>query len=167
MKKDQGFTLIELMVTMAIFAVLAAVAVINLIGSRPQRQLQSAARQIYADTQKCKIAAAKERMRCALSFGETADTDYLIYLDADNSSTYSSSETIIASGKWSGYPTVSLSGTPAFTLNSDGNPTIAFRSTGIPTSPSGGFGNGSVTLKNTKNDERKLTINRNGNIRLE
>ncbi|MGB5984949.1 MAG: GspH/FimT family pseudopilin [Desulfobacterales bacterium] len=170
MKNSQGFTLIELMVTIAIIAILSAVAIGNYMASRPQRQLQSAAREMFAGTQKCKIAAVKEHTRCALSFGETAggDTwDYIFYLDADNSSTFTAGERILSSGMWSDYPYVSMNGAPTFPDNSSGNSTIAFRSTGIPIHPTnGGVVNGTLSLQNSNNDIRRLVISQVGNIRI-
>ena len=163
MRNNHGFTLIELMVSTAIFAIIAAIAIGNFLSSRPQRQLQSAARQLYADVQKGKLTAIKEHTFCSLSLNVNVDGttwDYLIYTDGDKSQTYTAGDRIIARGRWASYPYVSLQNE---TLSDD---TITFRSTGMTTKPSGGFATGTISIQNTKGESRSLTISQAGNIRL-
>ena len=163
MRNNHGFTLMELMVSTAIFAIIAAIAIGNFLSSRPQRQLQSAARQLYADVQKGKLTAIKEHTFCSLSLNVNVDGttwDYLIYTDGDKSQTYTAGDRIIARGRWASYPYVSLQNE---TLSDD---TITFRSTGMTTKPSGGFATGTISIRNTKGESRSLTISQAGNIRL-
>lgn len=58
-KRSTGFTLVELMVTLAIFAILAALAAPSFIGILEKRRLVGAAEGLFADLQFAKAEAIK------------------------------------------------------------------------------------------------------------
>ena len=60
MRKDSGFTLIQLIVIIAIVAVLAGIAVPNFLSYVPKHRLNGAARQIMGDLMAARMKAVKE-----------------------------------------------------------------------------------------------------------
>ena len=54
----------------------------------------------------------------------------------------------------------------SFTNNDDGLPSIAFRSNGLTMDNAGGFGPGTVFLRNTKNKTASIEVSSVGNIRI-
>ena len=169
--KERGFTLTELMVTIGVLAILAGIAIPGFINWLPDYRLKSAARDLYSNFQLAKITAIKTGTHCTITFNQQVDGttyDYVVFKDADNDLEYDTSENggIIRKVKWTDYKSVSGNGN-TFTNNDDGLPAIAFRSNGIPRNNGGGFGAGTVSLKNTNDKETHIKVSRAGNIKIE
>jgi prepilin-type N-terminal cleavage/methylation domain-containing protein len=85
MRKHSGFTLIELMVVIAIILVLAGITVPNFIGWLPKYRLNSAANDIQSLIQNARLRAIKENARVVILFDPDADGDldgdYIAFVD--------------------------------------------------------------------------------------
>jgi prepilin-type N-terminal cleavage/methylation domain-containing protein len=66
--KRQGFTLIELIATMVIAGILAAIAIPGFSRWLPNYRLRGAARDVYSNLQLAKMEAIKIRGECAVEF---------------------------------------------------------------------------------------------------
>jgi type II secretion system protein H len=80
MQKQAGFSLIELMVVIAIFAILLSIAIPNFIGKMPARRLESAAGDVNAALQRARMVAIKENTCVVIEFSSSSD-NYRIYAD--------------------------------------------------------------------------------------
>ena len=69
---EQGFTATELIVVMAIIAVLVAVAIPSFSTLVPNYRLKAAARNLYSDMQKARLQAIKENTFVCLTFTTVA-----------------------------------------------------------------------------------------------
>jgi type IV fimbrial biogenesis protein FimT len=173
-ERDSGFTLGELMVVIAIIAILAGIVTPNLIGWLPNYRMRSAARDIYSNFQKAKLTAIKKHCNCTITFNQTVggtNYDYVVFIDSDNDMEYDAGEQIIARTLLSSYSSVSfdtsISGDGlTFPNNDDGLPAIGFRTNGLPRSNTG-ISNGTVHLINTRNRKTSVVISQAGNIRID
>ena len=72
MYKQDGFTIIELIVVIAVIGIMAAIAVPNFLSWLPRYRLKSAARDLYSYLQRAKIGAIKSNKKWAIVFNADA-----------------------------------------------------------------------------------------------
>jgi len=162
-----GFSLVELMVTLAVFAVSASIATPAFVGLLPNYELRSATREIYSNFQNAKMIAARRSLPCAVRFPEDGHgntTGYVVFLDTDGDYVQDPGEEVVVAKEWSQYR--GIRGLAATFDSTPGCPTIAFRGTGLPSDKNGGFANGMVRIKNTNDRVASVTVTQTGNIRV-
>src|SRR4030042_2536158 len=71
MKRDQGFTMLELLITIVILSVLLGLAIPGFSRWVPNYKPRGAARDIYSNLQLAKMTAVKDRARCGVLFDVT------------------------------------------------------------------------------------------------
>lgn len=82
--KDAGFTMLELMVTMAMITIIMAFAIPNFITWRENFEFRSAVTEVLNSLQMAKVQAYKESSTMSISFNETVGTkqyDIVVFVD--------------------------------------------------------------------------------------
>jgi len=74
MRKNSGFTVLELIIVIAILGVISAIAVPNFLSYIPNARLKRAARELYVNLQLTKITAIKENRDCSIAYSDTGYT---------------------------------------------------------------------------------------------
>jgi len=161
MKKQDGFTMYELLMVIAILAVLATIAVPNIISWRPQAKLRGASNNLRADLQMARLSALREKAIVSVVF---TSTGYSIFFDNGvNPGDWNldADESLIRNRQ---LPTGVIIALPT-TFGSPNNRT-RFNGRGFPdqaTLTGGGF-TGTVTLQNSRGSQMQLTMNQLGRI---
>ena len=79
MRKNSGFTITELMVTIAVIAILASLAIPNFIAWLPNYRLRSGAEEIQSTLQFARLTAIKRNATTKVSF-DTANETYRAFV---------------------------------------------------------------------------------------
>jgi prepilin-type N-terminal cleavage/methylation domain-containing protein len=166
MKREHGFTLMELMITIVILCILLGLAIPGFSSWLPKYRLRGAARDIYSNLQLAKMTAVKDRNRCKVLF-DVANSRYQVssvssgpngtFGDADDVTVTLKTVNFSEYGSGVGYGNGSATGgvggagfDNGVTFEEDG---IVFDSRGMVFKPSGPAttADGYVYLRNNKN----------------
>lgn len=173
--KNNGFTLVELMVVVAIIVIMGFFAAPEIMNFRPNMELNSASRQLYGTLQNCKLLAVRHNANCAVTFNQTVGPDtfsYYVFLDVDKDFLPDGTETVIDSYQLADYRDISFDTTKGggdgitFPNNTAGNPGIGFQPNGLPDAPGGLAPNGTVFINNVNNISKSVVVSQAGNISI-
>jgi type IV fimbrial biogenesis protein FimT len=168
MKREQGFSLLELMITIIILSVLLGLAIPAFSRWLPNYRLRGASRDIYSNLQLAKMTAVKDRAGCGVLF-DVAGSRYRVVSSGPNRSFESTSSSVGGDdvtlktvdfaeyGSGVGYGPGSATGgfggggfDNNVTFQDDG---VVFDSRGMTLSPTGAVSTGGyVYLQNNKNN---------------
>lgn len=177
-KNEDGLSLVELMIVVAIIAILTAIMIPGVLAYLPSYRLKAAAQDLVGNFQLAKVSAIKSNTLCTVVFNQAVDGetyDYVIFREEDpannNWMEYDDGDEIIRKVKLSDYQDVSLDTSESgdgltFSNNDDGKPAVAFRPDGLTRTNNGGFGAGTVHLVNTKGVKRRVVISSFGRARM-
>ncbi|CAN2040568.1 type IV fimbrial biogenesis protein FimT [Candidatus Magnetomoraceae bacterium gMMP-15] len=158
-KKQAGMTLIELIVVIAILAVLIGVAVPNFMVWLPEYKLKDAARDMLSTMQLARLRAVKENANVIVDFSDS--NQYIAFVD--NGEGGGTVDDKVQNGN---EKTIKIKEIPDEIEVHDvgfsgGSSKCKFSSRGFPS----GFG-GHVYLKNNQDTYMGIKVNSTGNIRI-
>ncbi len=82
MARDRAFTLVELMITLAVLAVLAGVGVPYLLAGLPAQRVNAATRHLLGDFRLARTLAVERGVECLTVF-DAPNSSYTVVLDTD------------------------------------------------------------------------------------
>jgi prepilin-type N-terminal cleavage/methylation domain-containing protein len=177
MRKEAGFSLIELMVVVGILGILTAIAVPATVRYRPSYYLSQASREIMSDLQKARITAIRQNVQVVASFTSGTYSDkggvgtYIVYLDTNGdwgpTDAGGSPETVVIQTK-------TMPGTVSMTqlTNQTGTPVanllLGFNNHGLAArSAAGAFVFGDVVLRNSISQYKRVQLSPSGHVRVQ
>ena len=159
MRKERGFSLVELITVIALLAILAAIAVPGYISWRSNSQLRRAALDVYSSLQKTKSEAVKRNILCAVTF---SSSNFMAYVDNNGNLAYDAGEQIINTIPWSRYAGVSWVST---TFNNPAD-SIAFAPDGLPRDNANLLGSGEIIIRSQSNMQKRIEVLIAGTIKI-
>ena len=112
MKKNSGFTLMEVMVVIAIIGITAAIAIPNVISYLPKHRLNGGARDVYSAMQYARLKAVKEKTPVSIIFNIGTDS-FTVFDDSNGNGTIDGGDTVLKTGNMP--PDVNMTNETEFT----------------------------------------------------
>jgi len=144
-----GFTMVELMVSVSILAILMAIAVPNMLANMPTTQLNGAARQVLGDLMWARSKAVSENNQFVVTFPN--NTSYIILDDNNKNGTADAGEWTRTQNIQTNFADVALTKTGA-------NPVFSPRGTTA--------GATTITLTNSSGSPRTVSVSATGVVKI-
>lgn len=164
----------ELMIAIAIIAILTAVALPNLIAFRMNSQFRAAAQDVYATLQKAKMEAIKQNVNCTIAFNQMIGGityDYIVFNDTvlvDGN--YTAGERLVVTGSLSNYGSARFDpaqgGGSGTTFTGGPGVGFVFGNDGLPRTLAGAPDSGSIFLTDDSGRQAEVQVNTTGFIRI-
>lgn len=130
MKTERGFSLIEIMVVIAIVAIAMTFAVPNIVGWRTKQRFLTAANDVHEAIKVARSCAIKENVAVRVQF-DTANRRFTVFPDRDGDGNQDANESTIFSGNYLNDIVLNTGGLPGNRLTFDGRGLVASPGTGI------------------------------------
>jgi type IV fimbrial biogenesis protein FimT len=154
MSRNKGFTLIELMITIAIIAVLAGIITPSFLQWRDRTKVRGDATNLRADFETAKLRAIKHNTNAIVTFTNT--TSYSGYIDTNKNNVRDTGETILFDR--------TLSPGDRITTNTFVGNEMAFNPRGMANGPNS---TGTITLTSPGGRSYSVVVSSFGRVRLE
>lgn len=174
--KSRGFTIVELLMIIAIIGIASAIAVPNIVAWRGNVNLGNATRDVYGNLTTARMTAIRRNVTCTVAFNQTVSGityDYAVFVDADEDLEYDAGEETVLLADMGAYGNVAFDATKgggdgiSFSVNDAGLPAVAFPPSGLPLNNAGGMGSGTVFLVSSTGKTTSITVSATGNIRID
>ncbi|MBC2733621.1 MAG: prepilin-type N-terminal cleavage/methylation domain-containing protein [Desulfobacteraceae bacterium] len=152
MSSNKGFTLLELMVAIAIVAVMATITIPGWLSWRDSAKARGAANSLKADFERAKLRAVRENSNVCVLF--TGNTAYQIFTDPNEDSILGAGEDTIADR--------ALPDGVSITGNTFSSSRMSFNARGIPDGSAG-----TVTLTSAGGRRYEVVVSPFGRVRTE
>jgi len=162
--KNSGFTTMELVVVIAIIAIISAIAMPNIVGWIPKRKLGVAARDVLNAVESARLTAVRNRVSVGIEFlGD--NVTYRVWLD-DGAGVGTSNDALL-NGTERTILTRTLPAGITVTGATFGGPrSFRFDSQGFPIGTDNAPTDGSITITNKK-DNRIVEMTLAGNVSIQ
>ncbi|NNF98147.1 MAG: prepilin-type N-terminal cleavage/methylation domain-containing protein [Desulfobacteraceae bacterium] len=158
MRNKSGFTLMEMMVVIAIIGVVSAIAIPNMVGRFQEYRVGEGARELLGVLQSSRIGAARHNNNVVVTFDPdnngSLDNNYLSFVDSGGiKDTFDAGEAVIARGQMP-------AGVTLTSVTFGGNTWVRISNRGLASN------SGTVTLTNTAGTTRRVNLFETGNSRI-
>ena len=154
MSRNRGFTLIELMIVIAILGVLAGVITPSFLAYRDRSKVKGDATELRSVFESAKLRAIKHNTNAVVTFPDT--TSYQAFVDTNKNGIRDGGETIIAS--------VALSPGVTITENTFVGQDMEFNARGMANGPSS---TGTITMTSPGGERYSVVVSSFGRVRME
>ena len=175
MKKSSGFTLMELMITIAILAVMSAIAIPNLISWFPQYRLNVAAREMVSTIQMARLKAIRGNTDIVVAINSGNDTVTVFQDDGAGGADTNSDGIPEEALNWVRDAAERIYGTepipPGIDISAtfSGASVVRFNRRGFPMNAAGNSTPGTITVDNgrgTPHSIIRIQVDISGNARI-
>lgn len=167
---SRGFTLVELMVVVALIAILLSMAIPSLAAFQRNAELRATTSSFFAAVQSTRAEAMKRGVDTYMVPASNNDwaNGWLVYADNDRSQSRTASDTVIMqTGPITPKTTVNGNATDAAEFAGETGKYIRFNGGGFPLAMNGSFRGGAIEFGVTGSTEkRRVVINAVGRARL-
>jgi len=177
-RKNSGFSIMPLLVVIAVIAIIVSIGIPSLLSYRQKAQLGKATRYVYADLQRTKMEATRNNRFCVFSFSQIVmdGTAYGFHVFIDESDprnfVYDDGiDTFVTGYRTIDYPHVQIDkdygGGDGMTFPDVGGwPVIAFAPDGLPKNPDGTLSSGSLYFNDGSENGRQISVSPAGSIQV-
>ena len=171
MQRKSGFTLLELMIVIAILAIGASIAIPNFIGWIPKYRLRSGTNAIHSVLQQARLLAIRYHTDIVVDFTANGYTAYADdgagSADADNNGIPDNARNWTRDGAERVHTSGNLpAGVVVNNASFGGAPRIRFDRRGFPINTGGAIGGGNVVLNAAGGLAQTITLDITGNARI-
>ena len=173
LKRSAGFTLIELMITVAIAAILMMVAAPNISAYRRNAELTSAANTFMASLNTARSEAMKRgrnAMVVPINNGANWNAGWVVFVDIDRSQDYNESTDSVVASQAALQAGITITGVNSA---SGGTPYVMFDASGYSRLKAGGFGALTLSIARLEgtaaeqlDQTRRIIIASTGRVRM-